>query len=55
MLQAAWQEVEQSIVELAQTRTRVQQLKNQLTACKKEAEQEMSGSADEVHNDTMAL
>nr|XP_020468631.1 HAUS augmin-like complex subunit 5 [Monopterus albus]XP_020468632.1 HAUS augmin-like complex subunit 5 [Monopterus albus]XP_020468634.1 HAUS augmin-like complex subunit 5 [Monopterus albus] len=55
LLQAAWEEVEQSWVELAQTHSRVQQLKNQLQADKKEAEQEMSVCADEVHNDSMAL
>ncbi|XP_056234838.1 HAUS augmin-like complex subunit 5 [Seriola aureovittata] len=54
LLQAAWEEVEQSLVELAQTRSRVQQLKNQLLARKKEAQQEVSGIADELHNDTLA-
>ncbi|XP_040896412.1 HAUS augmin-like complex subunit 5 [Toxotes jaculatrix] len=55
LLQDAWEEVEQSLVELAQTRSRVQQLKNQLQARKIEAEQEVSGIAEELHNDTMAL
>ncbi|XP_026160684.1 HAUS augmin-like complex subunit 5 [Mastacembelus armatus] len=55
LLQAAWEEVEQSLVELAQTRYRVQQLKNQLWACKKETEKQVSGIADEVHNDALAL
>uniref|UniRef100_A0A3Q1J607 Uncharacterized protein n=1 Tax=Anabas testudineus TaxID=64144 RepID=A0A3Q1J607_ANATE len=42
LLQAAWEEVEQSLLELAHTRSRVQQLKNQLLTRKKEAEQEVS-------------
>uniref|UniRef100_A0A3P8RT15 HAUS augmin-like complex, subunit 5 n=1 Tax=Amphiprion percula TaxID=161767 RepID=A0A3P8RT15_AMPPE len=42
LLEAAWEEVEQSLVELAQTRCRVQQLKTQLQTRKKEAEQEVS-------------
>ncbi|XP_071343918.1 HAUS augmin-like complex subunit 5 [Trachinotus anak] len=54
LLQAAWEEAEQSLVELAQTRARVQQLKNQLQARKKEAQLEVSGIADELHNDTLA-
>lgn len=53
--QDAWEEVEQSLVELAQTRSRVQQLQSQLQARKKTAELEVSGIADELHNDTMAL
>uniref|UniRef100_A0A8C2X082 HAUS augmin-like complex, subunit 5 n=1 Tax=Cyclopterus lumpus TaxID=8103 RepID=A0A8C2X082_CYCLU len=40
LLEDAWEEVEQSLVELAQTRSRVQQLQHQLQACKKKAEQE---------------
>ncbi|XP_039983634.1 HAUS augmin-like complex subunit 5 [Xiphias gladius] len=55
LLQDAWEEVEQSLVELAQTRSRVQQLKNQLQARKKEAEQEVSGIVDELHNETLPL
>lgn len=55
LFQAAWEEVEQSLVELAQTRSRVQQLKNQLLTRKKEAEEEVSGIADEFNNDTLAL
>ncbi|KAF0042138.1 hypothetical protein F2P81_005670 [Scophthalmus maximus] len=55
LLQDAWEEVEQSLLELAQTRSRVQQLKNQLQARRKEAEQEISVIADELHNDTLAL
>ncbi|KAG7230757.1 hypothetical protein INR49_019571 [Caranx melampygus] len=54
LLQDAWEEVEQSLVELARTRSRVQQLKNQLQACKMEAQLEVSGIADELHNDTLA-
>uniref|UniRef100_A0A8C4HQK9 HAUS augmin-like complex subunit 5 n=1 Tax=Dicentrarchus labrax TaxID=13489 RepID=A0A8C4HQK9_DICLA len=42
LLEAAWEEVEQSLVELAQTRSRVQQLRNQLQARKKEAELEVT-------------
>uniref|UniRef100_I3J0H8 HAUS augmin-like complex, subunit 5 n=1 Tax=Oreochromis niloticus TaxID=8128 RepID=I3J0H8_ORENI len=42
LLEAAWEEVEQSLVELAQTRSRVQQLKNQLQTRKKDAELEVS-------------
>ncbi|XP_070764445.1 HAUS augmin-like complex subunit 5 [Enoplosus armatus] len=55
LLEAAWKEVEQSLVELAQTRSKVQQLRNQLQARRKEAELEVSGVADELHNDTLAL
>uniref|UniRef100_A0AAX7SNX5 HAUS augmin-like complex, subunit 5 n=1 Tax=Astatotilapia calliptera TaxID=8154 RepID=A0AAX7SNX5_ASTCA len=40
LLEAAWEEVEQNLVELAQTRSRVQQLKNQLQTRKKDAELE---------------
>ncbi|XP_074524377.1 HAUS augmin-like complex subunit 5 [Halichoeres trimaculatus] len=55
LLAAAWEEVQQSLVELAQTRCRVQQLSDQLQIRRKEAELEVSGIADELHNDTMAL
>ncbi|KAG8003681.1 HAUS augmin-like complex subunit 5 [Nibea albiflora] len=55
LFEAAWEEVERSLVELAQTRSRVQQLRNQLQARKKEAELEVSCIADELHNDTLAL
>ncbi|XP_053178110.1 HAUS augmin-like complex subunit 5 [Scomber japonicus] len=55
LLQAAWQEVEQSLVDLAQTRSRVQQLRNQLQARRKGAEHEVSGFADELQSDTIAL
>lgn len=54
-LQEAWEDVEQSLVELAQMRLSVQQLQTQLQARKKEAELEVSGTAEELHNDTMAL
>lgn len=55
LCKAAWKEVEQSLVELAQTRSRVQKLQNQLQARKKEAELEVSVTADELHSDTLAL
>ncbi|XP_019112345.2 HAUS augmin-like complex subunit 5 [Larimichthys crocea] len=55
LFEAAWEEVEQSLVELAQTRSRVQQLRDQLQARKKEAVLEVSCIADELHNDTLAL
>ncbi|CAK6958006.1 HAUS augmin-like complex subunit 5 [Scomber scombrus] len=55
LLQSAWQEVEQSLVDLAQTRFRVQQLRNQLQARRKGAEHEVSGFADELQSDTIAL
>uniref|UniRef100_A0A673X349 HAUS augmin-like complex, subunit 5 n=1 Tax=Salmo trutta TaxID=8032 RepID=A0A673X349_SALTR len=40
LLQSAWEEVEQSLMELAQTRSQIQQLKTQLHARKNEAELE---------------
>uniref|UniRef100_A0A665TH76 HAUS augmin-like complex, subunit 5 n=1 Tax=Echeneis naucrates TaxID=173247 RepID=A0A665TH76_ECHNA len=55
LLQAAWEEVAQSFMELAHTKSRVQQLKNQLEARKKEAQQELSGIGDELHNDKLEL
>ncbi|KAM9386159.1 HAUS augmin-like complex subunit 5 [Pholidichthys leucotaenia] len=55
LLQTAWEEVEDSLVELAHTRSRVQQLKNQFDASKKKAEHELSGIADETHNDSSVL
>ncbi|KAF7667820.1 hypothetical protein LDENG_00042980 [Lucifuga dentata] len=55
LLQAAWEEVEQSLVLLAQTRSRVQQLQNQLQAHKKEAEEEVSVLVDELQTDAVAL
>lgn len=54
LLQAAWEEVEQSLVELAQTRARVTPLKNQLLSKKKEAELEMSSFAEDLNNDSLA-
>nr|XP_057929551.1 HAUS augmin-like complex subunit 5 [Doryrhamphus excisus] len=55
LLQAAWQKVEESLVDLAQTRSRVQQLQNQLLTLRKEAEQEMSGFGDDLHNNSLVL
>lgn len=55
LLEAAWEEVEQSLVELAQTRSRVQQLKTQLQARKKEAELEVSGIGVELQDESLAL
>ncbi|KAM4738932.1 HAUS augmin-like complex subunit 5 [Anableps anableps] len=55
LLEAAWEEVQQSFMELSQTRSRVQKLKNLLKARKKEAEQEVSGVADENLNESLAL
>uniref|UniRef100_A0A8C5I680 HAUS augmin-like complex subunit 5 n=1 Tax=Gouania willdenowi TaxID=441366 RepID=A0A8C5I680_GOUWI len=55
LLEAAWEEVGQSLVELAYTRSRVQELKQQLDGCKTEALQEVSGLSDELSNDTLAL
>ncbi|KAM9832160.1 HAUS augmin-like complex subunit 5 [Neosynchiropus ocellatus] len=52
LLQAAWQEVENSFVELAQTRTRVQQLRKQLLTCRQEAEQQVSGGSDKLDDDS---
>lgn len=49
-VQAAWEEVQQSQVELAQTRRRVQGLKQQLVVRKKE-----TAAADELHCDAAAL
>lgn len=54
LLQAAWGEVEQSLVDLAHTRTRVMQLRNQLQIHKKEAEQEISGFLEQLHNESLA-
>ncbi|KAM9761708.1 HAUS augmin-like complex subunit 5 isoform 1-T2 [Menidia menidia] len=55
LLEDTWEEVQQSFVELSQTRLRIQQLKNQLQARKKEAQQEVSGVADELLNDSLVL
>lgn len=42
-------------MELAQTRSRVQQLKNQLQTRKKDAELEVSSIRDELQDDSLAL
>ncbi|XP_054646224.1 HAUS augmin-like complex subunit 5 isoform X2 [Dunckerocampus dactyliophorus] len=55
LLQAAWQKVEESLIELSQTRSRVQQLQHQLLARRKEAEQELSGLGDDLHSDSLVL
>uniref|UniRef100_A0A1A8QAS4 HAUS augmin-like complex, subunit 5 n=1 Tax=Nothobranchius rachovii TaxID=451742 RepID=A0A1A8QAS4_9TELE len=55
LLEAVWDEVQQSLVELSQTRSRVLQLKDLLQDRKKEAEEETSGIFEDVHNETMAL
>ncbi|XP_029005411.1 HAUS augmin-like complex subunit 5 [Betta splendens] len=55
LLQSAWDDIQQSLVELAQTRSRVQKLKNQLLTRKNEAGEEVSGIADDVNNDTLPL
>ncbi|KAF6734866.1 HAUS augmin-like complex subunit 5 [Oryzias melastigma] len=55
LIEAAWEEVQQSLVDLAQTRLRVQELKQQLMARKKEKELEVSAAADELHSDTSAM
>ncbi|XP_056893182.1 HAUS augmin-like complex subunit 5 [Takifugu flavidus] len=55
LLQAAWEEVEQSLVELSQTRSSVQQLQQQLQMLRKEANLEVSGAIEDLHNDTLAL
>lgn len=43
------------MVELARTRSRVQQLKSQLQAQRTEAEKELSASTDELDNKALAL
>ncbi|CAB1324248.1 unnamed protein product [Coregonus sp. 'balchen'] len=48
LLQSAWEEVEQSLMELAQTRSRIQQLKTQLHARKKEAQLELIGGESQT-------
>ncbi|KAI4789553.1 hypothetical protein KUCAC02_035169 [Chaenocephalus aceratus] len=55
LLEDAWEEVEQSLVQLALTRSRVQLIQNQLQVQRREAEQEVSGITEELHNDTLAL
>lgn len=46
--------VDQSLVELTDTRSRIQQLQGLLLARKKEAEMEVSGLGEEFHTDTLA-
>ncbi|XP_034053961.1 HAUS augmin-like complex subunit 5 [Gymnodraco acuticeps] len=55
LLEDAWEEVEQSLVQLALTRSRVQLIQNQLQVRRGEAEQEVSSITEELHNDTLAL
>ncbi|XP_056133586.1 HAUS augmin-like complex subunit 5 [Lampris incognitus] len=55
LLQSAWEEVEENLIELAQARSRIQQLQSQLQAQKRDAQQEMSGLEDELHSDALAL
>lgn len=55
LLQAAWEEVEQSLVDLAQTQARVTPLRNQLLSKKKEAELEMSSFVEDLDNDSLAM
>ncbi|KAK5907764.1 hypothetical protein CesoFtcFv8_005580 [Champsocephalus esox] len=55
LLEDAWEEVEQSLVQLALTRSRVQLIQNQLQVRRREADQEVSGITEELHNDTLAL
>lgn len=54
LFQAAWEKVEQSLVELSQTRCRVQQLQHQLQTLRREAELEVSATTEDLHNDTLA-
>lgn len=51
----AWENVEQSFVELAKTRSNVEKLQHQLQIRKKEAGLEVSGTVEELHNDTLAV
>lgn len=53
--QAAWENVEQSFVELSQTRSRVQQLQHQLQTLKREAELEATVTTEDLHNGTLPL
>uniref|UniRef100_A0A8C8GK19 HAUS augmin-like complex subunit 5 n=1 Tax=Oncorhynchus tshawytscha TaxID=74940 RepID=A0A8C8GK19_ONCTS len=53
LLQSAWEEVEQSLMELAQTRSRIQQLQTQLHTRKKEAHLELIGG--ESQTDALSL
>ncbi|XP_020348233.1 HAUS augmin-like complex subunit 5 [Oncorhynchus kisutch] len=48
LLQSAWEEVEQSLMELAQTRSQIQQLKTQFHARKNEAELELLGGESQT-------
>lgn len=53
--QEAWADVEHILVKLAQTRSQVEKLQHCLKTRKKEAELEVSGTAEGLHNDTIAL
>lgn len=55
LVQAAWEEVEQNLVALAQTRAKVTPLRNQLLSQKKEAEQEMSSFVEDLQNDSLVM
>ncbi|XP_062306148.1 HAUS augmin-like complex subunit 5 [Osmerus eperlanus] len=54
LLQAAWEEVEESLMELSQTRARIQQLQNQAQAQRKETELEMT-TGQESQSESLAL
>lgn len=54
LLQAAWEEVEESLTELTQTRSRIQELQNQLQAHRKEAGLEMTAGGQESQNDSLS-
>ena len=53
--QAAWEEVEESLMELSQTRARIQQLQNQAQAQRKEAQLEMTTGGQESQSESLAL
>ncbi|KAM9529931.1 HAUS augmin-like complex subunit 5 isoform 2-T2 [Salvelinus alpinus] len=55
LLQSAWEEVEQSLMELAQTRSQIQQLKTQLHARKNEAEFELLGGESQTQALTQSV
>ncbi|CAL8308303.1 unnamed protein product [Lota lota] len=55
LLQAAWEDVGNSYMELTQTRLRIQKLQTQLQVHKGEAEQEVSVLGDELHVHSPAL
>ncbi|XP_077463307.1 HAUS augmin-like complex subunit 5 [Stigmatopora argus] len=55
LLGAGWQEVEEKFVELSLTRTRIQQLQNQLVDCRTEVEQKLSCFVDDSNEDKLAL